>query len=151
MILEFIGAGVAAILAMTAPVQGPAAKACYAMIKTGDRDYKFAQMPGFDLLHAGRGGAMPRLPKTVGAILCRRPSIVPDAKDDGIMAQYSRPFFINALGRLGVLEAGDGGQLRFRMVSGALTPDEDAQVKARLAEFQARLKSPMPATAKPSN
>lgn len=81
----------------------------------------------------------PRLDEDVVSIMCSRNHLVPAANDDKVL-WLGLPLHIAEMGspgRLGVLEL-DNGHYRFRMLEGRLRPEEQAELDARLAEFQAR-------------
>jgi hypothetical protein len=91
---------------------------------------------------AREGRFAPTMPEGVVAILCGRASIIPAAHDDKVLA-LGIPFYILETGnpgRLGVLEMSQG-QYRFRMLEGALRPEEDQPLQSRLNEFQTRLQA----------
>jgi len=81
----------------------------------------------------------PRLDDGVVSIMCSRNHLVPAANDDKVL-WLGLPLHIAEMGspgRLGVLEL-DQGRYRFRMLEGRLRAEEQAELDARLAEFQAR-------------
>ncbi len=81
----------------------------------------------------------PRLDEDVVSIMCSRNHLLPAANDDKVL-WLGLPLHIAEMGspgRLGVLEL-DNGRYRFRMLEGRLRADEQAELDARLAEFQAR-------------
>lgn len=81
----------------------------------------------------------PQLDEDVVSIMCSRNHLVPAANDDKVL-WLGLPLHIAEMGspgRLGVLEL-DQGHYRFRMLEGRLRPEEQAELDARLAEFQAR-------------
>lgn len=88
------------------------------------------------------GRFAPSLPDGVVAILCGRAGLIPAANDDKVLA-LGIPFYILETGnpgRLGVLEISQG-QFRFRMLEGALRPEEEQPLQSRLDEFQSRLRT----------
>lgn len=85
----------------------------------------------------------PQLGADVVSIMCSRNHLVPAANDDKVL-WLGLPLHIAEMGspgRLGVLEL-DNGRYRFRMLEGRLRAEEQAELDARLAEFQARFQPP---------
>jgi hypothetical protein len=83
----------------------------------------------------------PRLDEGVVSIVCSRDHLLPASNDDKVL-WLGLPLHIAEMGspgRLGVLEL-DQGRYRFRMLEGALRAEEQAELDARLAEFQARFR-----------
>lgn len=92
------------------------------------------------LRDTARSGAFePGLDDGVVSIMCSRNQLLPAANDDEVL-WLGLPLHIAEMGspgRLGVLEL-NAGRYRFRMLEGRLRDGEQAQIDARLAEFQAR-------------
>jgi hypothetical protein len=101
------------------------------------------EAPGLRVLEqtAQSGRFQPAVPAGVSSILCSRTSLIPAPNDDEVL-WLGMPLFIAELGnpgRLGVLEINQGSY-RFRMIEGRVRPEEQAQVDARLDQFQARFR-----------
>jgi hypothetical protein len=86
------------------------------------------------------GRYRPTLRRTTASIMCSRNSIIPAAYDDEVI-WLGMPLHIAQMGtpgRLAVLEINEG-RFRYRMIEGRQpSPEEQAAIDARLAEFQAR-------------
>ncbi len=88
--------------------------------------------------------ALPRgAPKGVQAVMCKRSSILPAAHDDKVLQAGYMLYISDELGRVAVLGMADG-RVQLDMLDGALTEAEQAQARARLAQFTARSQSQTP-------
>ncbi|MEA3045250.1 MAG: hypothetical protein QOH47_3088 [Sphingomonadales bacterium] len=101
------------------------------------------EAPGLRVLEqtAASGRFQPAVPQGVSSIMCSRTSLIPAPNDDEVL-WLGMPLFIAELGspgRLGVLEINEGSY-RFRMIEGRVRPEEQAQVDARLDEYQTRFR-----------
>jgi hypothetical protein len=87
------------------------------------------------------GPFAPTPPAGAFAIICYRASIVPGAHDEEVILAHM-PLVISQTGptphRIGALGY-DGSHFTYVMRSGTLTPEEQAAVDARLAEFLVRV------------
>lgn len=106
------------------------------------RRVQVVEAPGLRVLRdtALGGDYNPAFRRPVASIMCNRNSIVPAAHDDEVI-WLGMPLHIaqaGSPGRLAVLEI-ERGRYRFRMLEGR-APDaaEQAEIDARLAEFQGR-------------
>jgi len=101
------------------------------------------EAPGLRVLEqtAASGRFAPAVPQGVSSIMCSRTNLIPAPNDDEVL-WLGMPLYIAEMGvpgRLGVLEINEGSY-RFRMLEGRVRPEEQAQVDARLDEYQARFR-----------
>ena len=102
---------------------------------------------------AAEGQFAPHAPAGAAGIQCWRTSIIPAAHDDEVILAHLVLLLQQTSGepprRLGALDFTQG-HFRYTMRSGTLSASEQAQVDARIAEFNARLPgaaTPAPAPA----
>jgi hypothetical protein len=138
----------AAVQARPAPAATPAAPppaeaSCSYL--TGDHTHPaYADDPNLHVLAqtAADGPFAPTPPAGAFAIICYRASMVPGAHDEEVILAHM-PLVIQSAGppphRTGALGF-DGTHFTYVMRSGTLTPEEQAAVDARLAEFLARIR-----------
>jgi hypothetical protein len=135
----------AAIQATPAPAAAtpPPETSCSYVV--GDRAHPtFADDPNLHVLAqtAADGQFAPTPPTGAIAILCQRASIVPGEHDEEVILAHMALLVTESTGprphRSAALGFGEG-QFRYTMRTGTLTPEEQIQVNARLAQFLARV------------
>lgn len=96
------------------------------------------EAPGLRVLEQTSSGQQfaPAIPQGIAGISCGRSSVIPAAWDDKVIA-LGLPLFIASGQRLGVLEI-DNGQFRYRFIQGQAQAEEQAQIDARIQQFQSR-------------
>ena len=120
-----------------------AAEKCAVIFKAPDGALKTMVLPSLSV-----GGLAPdapfQLPKDappdVKALMCGRDSLVPGPNDYKVL-RAGLPISIVADDRLATLEA-SGGQLRFRVTQGQMTPEESTRTQAALNAQQAGFSAP---------
>jgi hypothetical protein len=132
------------LLATLAAVQSPASTElsearCGYVVTSAGPGAPLIEAPDLHVLEqtAGDGAFSPAVPAEA-AIVCDRSSIVP-ATNDWKVPDSGHPLYIGSREglseRMGVLEMAGGG-LRYRLLLGAWTRDEEIQVDERLAAFR---------------
>ncbi len=115
---------------------------CALLSRTGGQ-YARVPLPGFDpsspaplSIEKPEGGA--------AVVLCRRGTIFPEPTDYRVPAELHLPLAITDERRVLYLEIVDG-KLQASLRKGHATPDEEAEVKARVDEMQAAMQAQKPA------
>ena len=115
---------------------------CALLSKSGDR-FARVPLPGFDpsspaplSVETPEGGT--------ALILCRRGTIFPEPTDYRVPSELHLPLAITDERRVLYLEIVDG-RLQASLRRGRASPDEDAEVMARVDEMQAAMQAKAPA------
>jgi hypothetical protein len=83
---------------------------------------------------------VPVIPQGVSGISCGRNSVIPAAGDDKVVILGLFLLIADTEGRLGSLEI-DNGRYRYRFLRGEARADEQAQIDARIQQFQSRFET----------
>ena len=147
MIRHFRFAPLAAAFLMATPAYGaPVGGRCAVVAKQPNGATKTVADPELHVIDETQaaGDFVYRRDPPAEAILCGRADIVPAANDyKVILAGFTLGLSAQSAdggNRVGVLEMSEG-QLRFRMISGALSGDELQRLQIRLNEMQTAIRS----------
>ncbi len=110
---------------------------CALLSRTGER-YARVPLPGFDPASSPAPLSIPTPEGATALVLCRRASVLPEMTDYRVPAELHLPLAITDERRVLYLEI-VGGRLQATFRRGQASPDEEAEVKARVGEMQAAM------------
>jgi hypothetical protein len=102
--------------------------------------------PGFRVLGGPARLTMPKSDKAIGAIACRRDTVVPGEGDGRVILTLGKVLILSDGAREGVLQM-QKGKYSFSMMKGELTPTEKTAIGQRLNIMQANFQAVLNAQA----